>query len=210
RARRQGGPQAGPATREARAWVGARPAAGPHWAARHHPARGPCAPRAVPRPPGGLADAVPPTAGQVAGPRPAAVEALAAVARDPQRPARPAARQTVRQSLPALAALVDCWWQGSRQDVEPWMLAPWWRPWGQACRVPRVSWDSQGARTRWRRRQATRRHAVAAVRPGCARPPSTPRRARHVLAAWQAWATDRSKSVPRTSAAVEGRHGALA
>ena len=138
------------------------------------------------------------------------MEALEAVARDQQRPARPAARQTVRTPLPALAARVDCWWQGIRQDWEPCRRAPRWRPWGQACRVPLVSWDSQGARTRWRRRQAKRRQAVAAVRPVCARPPSTPRRARHVLAAWQAWATDRSKSVPRTSAAVEGRHGALA
>jgi len=210
RARLQGWPQAGPDTLEARALGGARPAAGTRWEEGHHPSRGHCETRSLPLHPLGMADAVPQTSGQVEGQLQAAVEALEAFARDHQLPARPDAMTKVRKQLPALAALVDCWWQGLRQDLEPCRLAPRWRQWVHACLLPMVYWDSQGARTRCRRRTAKRRQAVEEVRTVCERHPITQRLALHVLAAWQAWATDRINSVPRTSSAVEGRHGALA
>ena len=62
----------------------------------------------------------------------------------------------VRTQVPALAALVDFWWQGVQQDVAPFLLSPPWRPWGHACLLPMVYWDCQVARTRCRRRKAER------------------------------------------------------
>ena len=116
----------------------------------------------------------------------------------------------VRTQLPALAALVDFWWQGVRQDLEPFMLSPRWHQWVHACLLPMVYWDYQVARTRCRRRKAKMRQALDVVRTAFARHPITQRLAPHVLAAWKAWATDRVKSFQRTSSAVEGRNGALA
>src|SRR5712691_2272261 len=116
----------------------------------------------------------------------------------------------VRRQLPALAALVDCWWQGVRQDLEPFVLSPRWRQWVHASLLPMVYWDHQGARTRCRRRKAKMRQALEAVRTACERHPLTLRLAPHVYAEWTAWATDRVKSFQRTSSAVEGRNGFLA
>jgi len=47
------------------------------------------------------------------------------------------------------------------------------------------------------------------VRVAFEQPPITPRLAPHVLAPWQAWATDRVKALQRAASAVEGRHGVL-
>ena len=44
-----------------------------------------------------------------------------------QLPAHHDAMHKVRRQLPALAALVDLWWQGVRQDLEPFLLAPKWQ-----------------------------------------------------------------------------------
>ena len=111
--------------------------------------------------------------------------------------------------VPALAALVDFWWQGVNQDLEPFVLSPRWRQWVQASLLPMVYWDHQVARTRCRRRKAKMRQALEAVRTACERHPVTLRLAPHVFAEWIAWATDRVKSFQRTSSAVEGRNGFL-
>ena len=116
----------------------------------------------------------------------------------------------VRTQFPALAARVDCWWQGVRQDLEPFVLSPPWGQWVHTCLLPTIYWDCQGARTRCRRRKARIRQTLEAVRTAFERPPITLRLAPHVLAAWQGWAIDRVKSFQRTSSAVEGRHGSLA
>ncbi len=116
----------------------------------------------------------------------------------------------VRKQVPALAALVDFWWQGVSQDVEPFVWSPRWRQWVHASLLPMVYWDHQVARTRCRRRTAKMRQALEAVRTACERHPLTLRLAPHVYAEWTAWATDRVKSLQRTSSAVEGRNGFLA
>jgi Family of unknown function (DUF6399) len=94
----------------------------------------------------------------------------------------------VHKHVPALAALVDFWWQGVHQDVEPFLLTPRWRQWVQACLLPVVYWANQVARTR------------------------CPRRTAHWQAAWQEAqaAFDRVKAFQRASSAVEGRNGVLA
>ena len=60
----------------------------------------------------------------------------------------------VRKQVPALAALVDFWWQGVWQDVEPFGLSPRWRQWVQECLLPLVDWEHQVAHTRCARRKA--------------------------------------------------------
>jgi hypothetical protein len=159
--------------------------------------------------PFGIADSVPQTSAQVARQLHTAVEAIEALAHRHQLPARHDAMKKVRTQLPALAALVDFWWQGVRQDLEPFVLSPQWGQWVHTCLLPMMYWDHQGARTRCRRRKARIRQALEAVRTAFERHPITLRLAPHVLAAWQGWAIDRIKSFQRTSSAVEGRNGYL-
>jgi hypothetical protein len=66
--------------------------------------------------PFGIADSAPQTSAQVDRRLHAAVEAIEAFARRHQLPAHPDAINKVRKQLPALAALVDLWWQGVGQD----------------------------------------------------------------------------------------------
>jgi hypothetical protein len=115
----------------------------------------------------------------------------------------------VRTQLPALAALVDFWWQGMEQDVEPCGLSPRWRQWVHDCLLPMVYWDYQGPRTRCRRRKASIPEAWAAVCTTFEPHAITQQLPPQVLAAWHAWATDRVHVFQRASSAVEGRNGFL-
>jgi Family of unknown function (DUF6399) len=115
----------------------------------------------------------------------------------------------VRKQLPALAALVDFWWQGVHPDLAPFLLTPRWQQWVHECLLPMVYWATQVPRTRCRRRKAKLQEAWEAVRVAFEQHPITQRLAPHVLAEWQAWATDRVKAFPRASSAVEGRNGLL-
>ena len=115
----------------------------------------------------------------------------------------------VRKQVPALAALVDCWWQGVQQDLAPFLLSPPWRQWVHECLLPMVYWDCQVARTRCRRRKAKMHAAWETVRAALTQHAITQRLAPPVLADWQAWATDRVKAFQRASSAVEGRNGSL-
>jgi hypothetical protein len=100
-----------------------------------------------------LSDSTPQTSDQVASRWHAGVEAIEALVRHQQWPARHPTMQKVRKQIPALAALVDCWWQGVRQDVEPFLLSPLWRPWVHECLLPLVSWAYHIAQTRCTRRK---------------------------------------------------------
>ena len=122
-------------------------------------------------------------------------------------PARPHARQKVRKQVPALAALVDFWWQGVWQDVEPFVLSPRWRQWAQECLLPLVYWEHHAAHTRCPRRKATMVQALEAVRAAFARHAITRRLDCQVLADWQAWARLWAQTFARASSAVEGRNG---
>jgi hypothetical protein len=72
-----------------------------------------------------------------------------------------------------------------------------------------VYWDQQVARTRCRRWKAKMQAAREAVRAAFDRHAITQRFAPEVLAAWKAWALQRTKALQRTSSAVEGRNGYL-
>jgi hypothetical protein len=159
--------------------------------------------------PFGIADSLPQTSAQVEHRLSTAVEAIEALAGRHQLPARHDAMKKIRAQLPGLAALVDFWWQGVQQDLEPFVLSPRWREWVHASLLPMVYWEHQVARTRCRRRKAQMRQALAAVRTAFERHPVTLRLAPHLCAEWTAWALDRVKSFQRTSSAVEGRNGFL-
>ncbi len=156
-----------------------------------------------------IADATPQTSDQVASQLHAGVEAIEAWVRRQQLPARHPAMQKVRKQLPALAALVDCWWQGVRQDLEPFLLSPLWRQWVHECLRPLVYWEHQIARTRCPRRKAKMVQALEAVRAAFDTHAITRQLVPRVLADWQAWATDRGNVFQRASSAVEGRNGYL-
>ena len=70
----------------------------------------------------------------------------------------------VRKQIPALAALVDFWWQGVWQAVEPFELAPRWRQWVQEYLLPLVYWAHHVPHTRCPRRKAKRVQPLEAVR----------------------------------------------
>ena len=156
-----------------------------------------------------LSGSTPQTSAQVEHQLLAAVEAIEAFARCHQLPARHDAMTKVRKQEPALAALVDFWWQGGHQVLEPFLLAPKWRQWVHECLLPMVYWANQGARTRCHRRKASMQAAWQEAQAAFDRHTITQWLAPHVLAEWQAWATDRVKAFQRASSAVEGRNGFL-
>ena len=143
----------------------------------------------------------------------AAVEAIEALAAHHQLLDWHEAMQKVRKQIPALAALVDVWWEGVGQDVEPLGLSPMGTRWAREWLLPFVSWAHQAAQTRCARskakilrllevvRAALHQHAIT-LRMPLRMPPQ-------VLAEWQGWATQRVKAFQRASSAVEGRNGYL-
>jgi Family of unknown function (DUF6399)/IclR helix-turn-helix domain len=208
-ARLQGRPQAAQEVPEATALVDTRQAEVTRWDEGHHTYRRLLETLSFTLHPFRIADAVPQTSAQVASQLQTAIEAIEVFAQRHQLPARPAAMTKVRKQVPALAALVDFWWQGVQQDLEPFLLSPRWRQWVHECLLPMAYWDHQVARTRCRRRKATRQAAWEAVRAAFTQHAITQRLAPPVLADWQAWATDRVKAFQRASSAVEGRNGSL-
>jgi hypothetical protein len=208
-ARCQGQRQAAPETSEAKALVETRQAEVGRWEEAHHTYRGLLESLSHTLHPFHLSDSTPQTSAQVESQLTAAVEGMAALAQRYQLPARHKAMAKVRTQVPALAALVDFWWQGVHQDLEPFLLAPKWQHWVHACLLPMVYWAHQEPRTRCHRRKAKIQEALKAVRAAFEQHPITQRLAPHVLVEWQAWATDRVKVFQRASSAVEGRNGVL-
>jgi hypothetical protein len=154
-----------------------------------------------------ISDSVPQTSAQVESQLQALGEAITTLAQRHQLPARHDAMRKVRKQLPALAALVDVWWQGVNRDLEPFSLSPRWRQWVDECRLPMIYWEHHVARTRCRRRKAKMQAAWEAVRVAFDQHAITQQLAPHVLADWKAWALQRTKAFQRTASAVEGRNG---
>src|SRR5262249_1190483 len=126
-ARRQEACGAEQASREARALVQVRQAEVTRWEEAHHTYPGPLERLSLTLHPFRLSDSTPQTSAQVERQLTAPVEAIEAFARDQQFPARHAAMTKVRKHVPALAALVDCWWHGVHQDLEPFLLSSKWQ-----------------------------------------------------------------------------------
>jgi transcriptional regulator with XRE-family HTH domain len=208
-ARHQGLPQVAHDAPEVQALVAARQAEVQRWEEVQHTYRHHLEMLSLILHPFRLSDSTPQTSDQVASRLHAEVEAIEALARRQQLPARHPAMKKVRKQIPALAALVDFWWQGVWQDVEPFGLSPLWRQWVQECLLPLVYWEHQAAHTRCTRRKARIVQALEAVRTAVNAHAITQRLAPQVLADWQAWATERVNVFQRASSAVEGRNGYL-
>ncbi len=156
-----------------------------------------------------LSDSTPQTSEQVASQLHAEVDAIEALAQYHRLPARHSAMRKVRKQIPALAALVDFWWQGVWHDVEPFILSPLWKQWVHECLLPLVYWEHHARHTRCSRRKAKIVQALEAVRAAFDTHAITQRLAPQVLADWHAWATERVHVFQRASSAVEGRNGYL-
>jgi Family of unknown function (DUF6399)/IclR helix-turn-helix domain len=197
------------ATRAVRALVDVRQAEVARWEEAHHIYRSHLESLSHTLHPFRLSDSAPQTSAQVESQLAAAVEGIVALAQRYQLPARHKAMTKVRKQVPALAALVDFWWQGVHQDLEPFLLSPKWQQWVHECLLPTIYWANQVPRTRCRRRKAKIQETLDVVRAVFEQHSITQRLAPHVLAEWQAWATDRVKAFQRASSAVEGRNGLL-
>jgi hypothetical protein len=207
--RLQGRPHAAQDVLEAKALVETRQAEVTRWDEGHKTYRRLLETFSLTLHPFRISDSALQTTAQVASQLQATVAAIEAFAQCHQLPARPDAMTKVRKQVPALAALVDFWWQGVHQDIEPFVLSPQWRQWVDACLLPMVYWDHQVARTRCRRRRAKMQEAWEAVRAAFDQHAITQGLAPHVLAEWKAWALQRTQAFQRTSSAVEGRNGYL-
>ncbi len=208
-ARHQGASPVDQPDLKAKVLVEARQVEVTRWEAAHNTYRGLLETLSLTLHPFRISDSAPQTTTQVASQLQATVEAIEAFAQCHQLPARHDAMTKVRKQVPALAALVDFWWQGVHQDVEPFVLSPRWQQWVDECLLPMVYWDHQVARTRCCRRKAKMQAAWEAMRAAFDQHTITQRLAPHVLADWKAWALQRTKAFQRTSSAVEGRNGYL-
>jgi len=125
-------------------------------------------------------------------------------------PARHDPLKKVRNPVPALAALVDFWWEGVEQDWEQAASSAPWRTWARESLLPWVYGEHHVAHTRGARRKATMRQACEAVQGAFRTPALTLQLPAQALEAWHTWATQQVHAFQRTSAAGEGRHGVLA
>jgi Family of unknown function (DUF6399) len=157
-----------------------------------------------------ISDSVPQTSAQVASQLTAAVEAIEALAQSHQLPVHHDSMKKVRTQLPALAALVDFWWEGVRQDLKQATISLPWRQWARETLLPWVYWEHQMAHTRCARRKAKIRRAWEAVHAAFHTHGLTRRLPAQALEDWHTWATQQVQAFQRASSAVEGRNGALA
>src|SRR5262245_15564994 len=111
-ARRQEQRQAAQEVSEAHAVVEARHAEVRRWEEAHHTYRSHLERLSHTLPPFRLVDSTPQTSAEVERQLTAAVEDIAALAQHYQLPARPVAMTKGHTQVPALATLVDFWWQG--------------------------------------------------------------------------------------------------
>jgi len=118
--------------------------------------------------------------------------------------------QKVRKQVPALAALVDYWWQGVEHDLEHAAISAPWRHWATACLLPWVYWEHHVAHTRCARRKAKIQQACEAVRAAFHTHKLTVRLPAAALEEWHTWATQQVQAFQRASSAAEGRNGMLA
>jgi len=116
----------------------------------------------------------------------------------------------VKKQLPAVAALVDFWWQGVRQDLAHAAVSPPWQRWAQEALLPRRYWEHQVTRTRCARRKAKMQRVLERVRAEFDAHGLTRSLPPQALEDWQTWATQHVGAFQRASSAVEGRNGYLA
>ena len=155
-------------------------------------------------------DSTPQTAAGVHHRLQAAIDAVETCAQEQQLPVCHDAMKKVRNQLPALAALVDFWWEGVERDLEQAAISTPWRTWAKEFLLPWVYWEHHMAHTRAARRKAKMRQAWEAVSAAFHTHALTLRLPLQALEDWHAWAMRQVHAFQRASSAVEGRNGALA
>ena len=204
------GDSRGEAYREATHQVAVHYAEVTYWEARHQEYRQQLETLSLTLHPFAIDDSAPQTSAQVEARLHGHVEAIEAFAHAAQLPERPAAMTKVKKQLPAVATLVDFWWQGVRQDLEHAAVSPPWQRWAQEVLLPRRYWEHQVTRTRCARRKAKMQRVLERVRAEFDAHVFTRSLPPQALADWQTWATQQVSAFQRASSAVEGRNGALA
>jgi hypothetical protein len=199
----------GEAYREATQQVEVQYAEVTHWEARQQEYRQQLESLSLTLHPFAIDDSAPQTSAQVEARLHAHVEAIAACAHASQLPERQAALTKVKKQLPAVAALVDFWWQGVRQDLEHAAVSPPWQRWAQEVLLPRRYWEHQVTRTRCAQRKATMQRVLTRVRAEFDAHVITRSLPPRALEDWQTWATQQVYAFQRASSAVEGRNGLL-
>ena len=157
-----------------------------------------------------IVDAAPQTSAQVVSTLQATLDAIEALAQRHQLPARHNAMTKVRKQGPALAALVDFWWEGVEEDLAQATTSSPWRQWARASLLPWVYGEHQMTRTRCARRKAKMQQVWETVHAAFQTHEFTRQLPAQALAAWHTWATQQVHAFQRTSSAVEGRNGVLA
>ena len=157
-----------------------------------------------------LEDSTPQSAQEVEAQLEAEVTALQVLIEANGLPLKQKVLDKARKQLADLAAVIDVWWQGVRQDAHHQIvLTPEWAHWMEAYLLPLMYWERLASRTRGRRRKAKMVAALEAVRAAFEVHPLTAKLTPEVLAAWKAWAAEHAKTFHRASSAVEGRNGYL-
>ncbi len=200
----------GEAYREATHQVAVHHAEVTHWEARHQEDRQQRDTLSLTLHPFAIDDAAPQTSAQVAARLHPHVEAIEAFAHAAQLPERPAAMTKGKKPWPAVAALVDFWWQGVRQDLEHAAVSPRWQRWAPEALRPRRYWEQQVTRTRCARRKAKMPRVLERVRAEFEAHVITRSLPPQALEDGQTGATQHVSAFPRASSAVEGRNGYLA
>jgi Family of unknown function (DUF6399)/IclR helix-turn-helix domain len=199
-----------PATPHAHAAVEARRTEVQRWEAVHSSYRHHLETLSLTLHPFTLPDSMPQTSAQVQHRLHAAIDAIALLAQEQQLPARHAALQKVRNQVPALAALVDFWWEGVAQDLAQAAISAPWQTWARELLLPWVYWEHHVAHTRCARRKAQLRQAWEAVQAAFHTHALTLRLPVQALEEWHTWAAQQVQAFQRASSAVEGRNGVLA
>src|SRR6266446_318981 len=155
-------------------------------------------------------DSVPQSAQEVEEQLAAEVTALQALMEANGLPLKQKVLDKVRKQLADLAAVIDVWWQGVRQDAHNQIaLTPMWVDWMEAYLLPLMYWQQLVSRTRGRRRKAKLVKALEAAQAAFETHPLTAELSLEISAAWKAWAAEHAKTFQRASSAVEGRNGYL-
>jgi Family of unknown function (DUF6399)/IclR helix-turn-helix domain len=115
----------------------------------------------------------------------------------------------VQKQLAGVSALVDCWWQTVRRDLDQIVMTPRWTVWAEELLLPLLYWQEQLSRTRCPERKAQIALVLQAVQEAFERHPCTRQLTSEVLAGWQSWAGEHARAFQRASSAVEGRNGYL-
>jgi len=145
-----------------------------------------------------LEDSTPQSAQEVEAQLEAEVTALQVLIEANGLPLKQKVLDKARKQLADLAAVIDVWWQGVRQDAHHQIvLTPEWVHWMEAYLLPLMYWERLVSRTRGRRRKAKMVAALQAAQAAFEAYPLTAKLAPEVLAGWKAWAAEHAKTFQR-------------